>query len=67
MKRGILVQNVNVGDKFYFLNKNGTPRYNGNITYEMTRNNGKAMEFFRIENGKGHTLTSLYDNYVIVI
>jgi len=25
------------------------------------------MEFFRIENGKGHTLTSLYDNYVIVI
>ena len=66
MTKATLVQNVKVGDKFYFLNKNGTPRY-GNITYEMTRNNGKSMEFFRIENGTGHTLTILYDNYVIVI
>jgi hypothetical protein len=67
MNTGILMQNVKVGEKFYFLNKRGVPRYKGKITYEMTRNNGKAMEYFRIDNGKGYTATSIRDNYVVVI
>jgi hypothetical protein len=47
-----LLKNVKVGQKFYMLNKNGTPKFNGNITFEMTSNNGKVFEYFRIENNR---------------
>jgi hypothetical protein len=62
-----LLKNVKVGQKFYMLNKNGTPKFNGNITFEMTSNNGKVFEYFRIENNRVYVGSSLYEQYVVII
>ena len=67
MKIAILIQDVKVGEKFYLLNKNGLPKYNGNSTFEMTRNNGRCFEFKRLEKEKAYQSTSLYPQYVILL
>ena len=67
MKAAILIQDVKIGQRFYMLNKNGLPKYNGKITYEMTRNNGRYFEYFRIENDKACVGTDLYPQYVILL
>jgi hypothetical protein len=67
MKNAILIQDVKVGQKFYMLNKAGLPKYNANRTFLMTRNNGKAFEFIRIEQDKMYTSSTLYPQYVVII
>lgn len=67
MTNAILIQDVQVGQKFYMLNKKGISKYNGNMTFVMTSNNGRYFEYDRVENDRRYNGTTLYEQYVIVI
>jgi hypothetical protein len=68
MTNSILLQDVKVGETFYMLNKSGLPKYNGNTTYVMTRNNGGLfVEFTRIENNKAYNVCVIYKQLVVII
>ena len=68
MKNSILLQDVKVGQKFYMLNKSGLPKYNGNTTFEMTRNNGGVfVEFTRLENDRAYNVSTRNNQYVVIL
>jgi hypothetical protein len=68
MNNSILLQDVKVGEKFYLLNKNGLPKYNGNMSFEMTRNNGGCfVEYTRLENNRAYHVSTSYPQYVILL
>jgi len=67
MTNSILLQDVKVGETFYMLNKSGLPKYNGNTTYVMTRNNGHVVEFTRLENDKNYQVSTINKQLVVII
>jgi hypothetical protein len=68
MTNSILLQDVKVGQKFYLLNKNGVAKYNGNMTMEMTRNEGGMfVEYIRLENGRAYNVSTYYEKYVVIL
>ena len=64
----ILLKDVEVGKKFYMINKKGLPKYNGNTTFEMTRNSKKGIvEFTRLENGKAYCEIARDNQFVVIL
>jgi hypothetical protein len=67
-KINILLKNIQEGQSFYLLNKSGLPKYNGKMTFTMTRNtNGKMVEYSRIEKEKHYSESTMYDQYAVII
>ena len=68
MENKILIQEVKVGQRFYMLNKFDLPKYNGNMTFEMTRNTGNGIvEFTRLEKVKYYNEGTRYNQFVVLI
>ncbi len=63
----ILLKDIKVGEKFYILNKTGTPKFSGKMTFIMVRNNGSIIEYDRLENDKRYIESTRYKVYGVII
>jgi hypothetical protein len=62
-----LLKDIKVGKKFYILNKRGTPKSSGKMTFVMVRNNGSIIEYDRLENDKRYVESTRYKVYGVII